>query len=33
MGGAVLPALFIILKENPVLWILHFITDDIQRVR
>jgi hypothetical protein len=33
MGGAVLPALFIILKENPVLWILHFIADDMQRVR
>jgi hypothetical protein len=33
MGGAVLPALFIIFKENPVLWVLHFITDDLQRVR
>ncbi|XP_059486401.1 dolichol kinase [Neocloeon triangulifer] len=32
MGGAVLPALFIIFKENPILWMLHFITDDIQRV-
>jgi len=32
MGGAVLPALFIIFRENPILWILHFITDDKQRV-
>ncbi|CAB3366779.1 Hypothetical predicted protein [Cloeon dipterum] len=32
MGGVVLPALFIIFRENPLLWILHFITDDIQRV-
>lgn len=32
MGGAVVPGLCLIMRENPVTWIFHFILGDIERV-
>jgi hypothetical protein len=32
LGGAVVPALCIVMQENPVLWMFYFILDDLERV-